>query len=131
SPEHILAAIARHARASARGRSIVLIAENDAQAARLIRPTERGGYGLDAAWNDDYHHSAVVAVTGRSEAYYSDFLGTPQELISALKWGYLFQGQYYSWQKKRRGSPTFGLDAARFVTYLENHDQVSNSARGD
>ncbi len=131
SPEHILAAIARHARASARGRSILLIAEDESEDTIRIRPPERGGYGLDAQWNDDFHHSAVVALTGRSEAYYSDFLGTPQELISAIKWGFLFQGQYFGWQQKARGTPTFDVPSAKFVTYLENHDQVSNSARGD
>jgi maltooligosyltrehalose trehalohydrolase len=131
SPEHVLAEIARHARAVAGDRSILLIAEDEAQLARRVRPPGRGGHGLDAVWNDDLHHSAVVALTGRSEAYYSDYLGTPQELISALKWGYLFQGQYFSWHKKRRGTPTFDLESPAFVTFLENHDQVSNSARGD
>ncbi|HMB07977.1 MAG TPA: malto-oligosyltrehalose trehalohydrolase [Isosphaeraceae bacterium] len=131
SEEHILAAIARHARASARGRSILLFAEDESQDTIRVRPSEQGGYGLDAQWNDDFHHSAVVALTGRSEGYYSDFLGTPQELISAIKWGFLFQGQYFGWQQKPRGTPTFDLPSAKFVTYLENHDQVSNSARGD
>jgi maltooligosyltrehalose trehalohydrolase len=131
SPKHILAAISEHTRATAQGRSIILIAEDEAQITRRVRPLDQGGYGLDALWNDDFHHSAVVALTGRSEAYYSDFLGSPQEIISALKWGFLFQGQYFSWQKRRRGTPTFGLPSAVFVTFLENHDQVSNSARGD
>ncbi|MBV8231939.1 MAG: malto-oligosyltrehalose trehalohydrolase [Planctomycetaceae bacterium] len=131
SEPHLLAALARHARRKAEGRSILLIAEDESQDPIHIRPPDRGGYGLDAQWNDDFHHSAVVALTGRSEAYYSDYLGTPQELISALKWGFLFQGQYFSWQKKARGSPTYDLPAPAFITYLENHDQVSNSARGD
>jgi maltooligosyltrehalose trehalohydrolase len=133
SEDHIVAALARHARAVAaeQGRAIILIAEDDSQDTVRVRPTEDGGWGLDAAWNDDFHHAAVVALTGRSEAYYSDFLGSPQELVSAIRWGFLFQGQYSSFQEKRRGTPTFGLPASAFVTYLENHDQVSNSARGD
>jgi maltooligosyltrehalose trehalohydrolase len=131
SPDHILKALARDARDAANGRSIVLIAEDESQDGIRVRLPEQGGWGLDAQWNDDFHHAAVVALTGRSEAYYSDYLGSPQELISAVKWGFLFQGQYFSWQKKRRGTPTFNLPAASFVTYLENHDQVSNSARGD
>jgi maltooligosyltrehalose trehalohydrolase len=90
-----------------------------------------GGYGLDALWNDDLHHTMSVALTGRHEGYYSDYRGSPQELISAAKYGYLFQGQHYQWQKKRRGSPAFDLSPWNFVSYLENHDQVSNSARGD
>ena len=128
--EHILVAINRQARAAAGARSILIVAENEQQNIRLVRSTEEGGYGLDGVWNDDFHHSARVALTGRAEAYYCDFQGTPQELISAVKWGYLFQGQVCKWQRKIRGSSTFGVPAARFVTYLENHDQVANSPLG-
>src|SRR5438477_437446 len=103
SPENIMAAIGRHVRVAARGRNTLIVAENETQHTKLVRPAERGGYGLDALWNDDFHHSAQVALTGNNQAYYTDYLGTPQELISAAKWGYLFQGQHYSWQKKRRG----------------------------
>ena len=131
SEDHVLAALGRHARAKAGGRSILIFAENDLQQAKLARPSDRGGYGLDGLWNNDFHHSAIVAMTGRSEGYYNDFMGSPQELVSALKWGYLFQGQYSRWGKKRIGESTYGMKAAQFVTYLENHDQVSNSARGD
>jgi maltooligosyltrehalose trehalohydrolase len=130
SAEHILAAVGARARESAGERSIVIVAENEPQNTRLVRPLAEGGYGLDALWNDDFHHSAMVALTGRSEAYYSDTLGTPQELISAAKYGYLFQGQHYEWQRQARGRPTWGLPPAAFVTFLQNHDQVANSARG-
>ena len=95
-----------------------------------MRPTADGGYGLDALWNDDFHHSAMVALTGRAEAYYSDTSGTPQELVSAAKYGYLFQGQHYFWQRQPRGTPSWGLPPAAFVAFLQNHDQVANSARG-
>jgi maltooligosyltrehalose trehalohydrolase len=71
-----------------------------------------------------------VALTGRDEAYYTDYKGTPQEFISCAKYGYLYQGQYYKWQKKRRGTPAFGLDPAQFIAFLENHDQVANSGFG-
>ncbi|HXV83369.1 MAG TPA: malto-oligosyltrehalose trehalohydrolase [Candidatus Binatia bacterium] len=130
SEDHILAAIGRSVRSAAGGRATLLIAENEPQDARLVRSLENGGYGLDAVWNDDFHHSAVVALTGLTAAYYSDYRGTAQEFISALKWGYLYQGQRYRWQNKRRGTPTFGLPPATFVTFIQNHDQVANSARG-
>ena len=52
---------------------------------RLVRPAEQGGYGLNALWNDDFHHAAMVRLSGRREAYYSDYRGTPQEFISAVK----------------------------------------------
>jgi maltooligosyltrehalose trehalohydrolase len=64
------------------------------------------------------------------EAYYNDHRGRAQELAAAVKYGYLFQGQYYAWQKQRRGTPTFGLPPAAFVHYLENHDQVANDPLG-
>ena len=72
----------------------------------------------------------MVALTGRHEAYYTDYWGTPQEFISAFKWGYLYQGQRYTWQKQRRGTPAFGLKPATFVTFFQNHDQIANSGRG-
>jgi maltooligosyltrehalose trehalohydrolase len=130
SAEHILAAIGKAARAEANGRELILIAENEAQEAILVRPLDQGGYGLDGLWNDDLHHSALVALTGRTPAYYSDYHGRPQELISAAKYGFLYQGQHYHWQKKRRGSPGLDLSPETFVAFLENHDQVANSIDG-
>jgi maltooligosyltrehalose trehalohydrolase len=130
SPEHILCSISREARNAAGGRSILLIAENEPQQAKLVRSVDEGGYGLDAIWNDDFHHSAKVAITGHAEAYYTDYRGSPQEFISIAKRGFLYQGQYYSWQRKPRGSPTTGIRPESFVQALENHDQIANSARG-
>jgi maltooligosyltrehalose trehalohydrolase len=130
SPEHILAAFARRVRKAGHGRVILLVAENEPQDVRIVQPPDVGGYGLDAVWNDDFHHAAVVALTGLNAAYYSDYLGRPQEFVSAVKWGYLYQGQRYRWQKKRRGTPTYGLSPAKFVTFIQNHDQIANSARG-
>lgn len=130
SEDHILAAINRQVRQAARSRSTFLVAENEKQQVQLMRPVEQGGYGLDAQWNDDFHHSAQVALTGRNAAYYLDYHGTPQEFIAALKWGFLYQGQWYSWQKQRRGTPTLDQQPWRFITFIENHDQVANSGRG-
>jgi len=130
SADHILAAITREVRSAARGRGTYIVGENEPQDARLVRPAEAGGYGMDALWNDDFHHSAMVALTGRNEAYYSDYLGSAQEFVSSAKRGFLYQGQYYRWQKKRRGTPSLDLDPARFVTFIQNHDQVANSLCG-
>ena len=130
SAEHVLTAIGREVRAAARGRATIVVAENEPQDTRLIRAPERGGYGLDGLWNDDLHHSAMVALTGMREAYYTDYRGTPQEFISAVKYGYLYQGQRYKWQRQRRGTPALDLPPHAFVTFIENHDQVANSARG-
>jgi maltooligosyltrehalose trehalohydrolase len=130
SKDHVLAAVTRRVRQAARGRSTIVVGENEPQDVTLIRPPDDGGYGLDALWNDDLHHSAMVALTGRSEAYYTDYRGSAQELLSALKHGFLYQGQHYTWQGQRRGTPTFGLPRTAFVSFLQNHDQVANSGRG-
>ena len=130
SPEHILAAISRRVREAACGRSTLIVGENEVQHVKLVRARELGGYGIDGLWNDDFHHSAMVALTGHNEAYYTDYRGDPQELVAAAKWGFLYQGQYYSWQKKRRGTPALDQPPARFITFLQNHDQVANSGRG-
>jgi maltooligosyltrehalose trehalohydrolase len=131
SDDHILLALARRVRQAAPERATLLIGENEAQVARLVRGADRGGYGLDALWNDDFHHAARVALTGRNEAYYLDYCGTPQELVSALKYGFLYQGQRSAWRKVRRGTPAFDIPPERFITFLENHDQVANTARGE
>lgn len=130
SSEHILAALARRVRTTGGDRHTLIAAENEKQESRLARAIARGGCGLDALWNDDFHHSAVVALTGHREAYYSDYRGSAQELIACAKWGFLYQGQYCPWQKQARGTPALDLKPAQFVTFIENHDQVANSARG-
>ena len=130
SSEHVIASMVAAARAQAGTKRLMIVAENEPQDTRLVRRPERGGFGADALWNDDAHHTAVVALTGRREAYYRDYQGSAQELISCARFGYLYQGQWYSWQKKRRGSPALDLEPHAFVTYLENHDQIANSAFG-
>ncbi len=130
SKRHIIAEITARVREAGRGRGTYLVGENEPQEARLIRSAERGGHGLDALWNDDFHHSAIVALTGRNEAYYSDYRGSPQEFLSAAKWGFLYQGQRYKWQKNRRGTPTLDFESANFVNFLQNHDQIANSLSG-
>jgi maltooligosyltrehalose trehalohydrolase len=130
SPDHILAAITRRVREAGGKRNTIVTAENEFQQSRLLRAAEQEGYGLDAAWNDDFHHTARVALTGHSEYYYEDYQGTPQELISAVKWGYLYQGQWNERQKHRRGTPAFDLPGEKFVVFLQNHDQIANSAQG-
>jgi maltooligosyltrehalose trehalohydrolase len=131
SSEYIIGAVGRAARKAADPRSIILIAENDRQEARMVQPRREGGDDLDGMWNDDFHHSAVVALTGRKEAYYEDYRGAPQEFISAAKYGFLYQGQALSWRKALRGSSTFGIPPEAFVCFIENHDQIANTGPGE
>jgi len=131
SNEYIIGAVARAARKAAGTRSIILIAENDRQEAKMVRSRTQGGDDLDGMWNDDFHHSTVVALTGRKEAYYDDYRGTPQEFISAAKYGFLYQGQALSWQKALRGSSTLDISPEKFVCFIENHDQIANTGPGE
>jgi maltooligosyltrehalose trehalohydrolase len=125
--EVILAALVRRSREAAGDRQIVLLSECERQESmQLLAPSE-GGCDVDGMWNDDLHHSAVVRLTGKREAYYTDHLGKAQEFVSAAKYGFLFQGQYYSWQDAPRGTPFLGIEPWRWVTFLENHDQVANT----
>ena len=120
--EHVLGVVQRRVREAARPREVYLTGENERQDASLVRAT---GKGLDALWNDDLSHSARVSLTGVRESYFSAYGGTPQEFISALRWGFLYQGQ-----KKDRGSPALDLPATAFINFIENHDQVANSGHG-
>ncbi|MGZ4996259.1 MAG: malto-oligosyltrehalose trehalohydrolase [Methylobacter sp.] len=130
SPEHIIAAVVRAARSAGAQRKILVIGENEPQDAKLFLPTEHGGYGIDALWNDDFHHTAMVAMTGRADAYYSDYRGTAQEFVSTLKRGFLYQGQWYSWQNKPRGTLALDIAPAKYVNFIQNHDQLANSGSG-
>ena len=95
-------------------------------------PASSGGYGLDALWNDDFHHSAlVVALTGRNEAYYTDYLGPPQEFVSAVKCGLPVPGPALRLAGEAPRHADLGhRRRAAFVTFIQNHDQVANSGRG-
>jgi maltooligosyltrehalose trehalohydrolase len=118
--------VVRRARAAAGVRRIFVVAEHEPQDTSLL--TE---HGVDALWNDDFEHTARVAMTGVNDGYFHDYTGTPQELISALKRGFLYQGQLYAWQHNPRGTSTRGLPPSRFVHCLENHDQIANLGFGE
>ncbi len=84
----------------AQPRRIVFIAENEPQCSEHLLPVEAGGFGIDAMWNDDFHHSARVALTGSRDGYFHDYTGRAQEFLSCVRRGFLYQGQWYEWQKQ-------------------------------
>jgi maltooligosyltrehalose trehalohydrolase len=131
SSPHILQEITRVARDSAQPRSIVVISENEPQQAQQLLPPERGGFGLDGMWNDDFHHAAKVALTGTRDGYFSDYTGRAQEFVACVRRGFLYQGQWYPWQKKTRGQAAHGVPPWALITFLQNHDQVGNTFLGD
>jgi maltooligosyltrehalose trehalohydrolase len=130
SSEHILSAIVQAARKAGGKRNTYVIVENQPQERQMIEPVDGGGYGLDAMYNDDFQHAVRVAATGRNDFYYRDYLGTPQEIVSSLKYGFLYHGQRSAMRDKPYGTYNFDTPPQHFVHFLENHDQVANSAKG-
>jgi len=117
-------------RAKKLNRNIYLIGESAANDARLIRPPEQGGYGLDAQWNDDFHHALHVLLTGEKTGYYQDF-GELSQLVKAYREGLVYSGEYSPYRKHRHGTSTIDVPAHRFVVFSQNHDQVGNRARSE
>jgi maltooligosyltrehalose trehalohydrolase len=112
------------------GRHLVLIPESDLNDPRLLWSRERGGYGLDAQWSDDFHHALHTVLTGERDGYYRDF-GALSDLAQALRQAFVYDGRYSAHRRRRHGRAPTGLGGHRFVGYLQNHDQVGNRARGE
>ena len=111
-------------------RTLVLIAESDHNDPRLLWPPERGGFGLDVQWSDDFHHALHGWLTGERAGYYADF-GTVGDLAKALRKAYVYDGRYSAYRQRRRGRPPAGLDGHRFLAYAQTHDQVGNRPHGE
>jgi maltooligosyltrehalose trehalohydrolase len=132
SARHILEELAAavHEQAERLNRRIYVIAESDLNDVRLVRPPEVGGYGLDAQWNDDFHHALHTLLTGERTGYYQDF-GRLQDLAKAFAEGFVYSGAYSPARRRRHGNNSKDLAAHRFVVCAQNHDQVGNRLKGD
>ena len=119
-----------HAKADQLNRKVFLIAESNRNDARLLSPHEVGGTGLDAVWNDDFHHSLHVSLTGERNGYYQDFFGI-EDLACAFRKGFVYEGQYSKYRQRRQGTSSLQTPAHRFVVFSQNHDQVGNRSLGD
>jgi maltooligosyltrehalose trehalohydrolase len=132
SPTHIAEELgaAVHAEGEALGRRKVVIAEIDANDPKWVMGREVGGYGMDAHWSDDFHHSVHVALTGERSGYYADFTG-PDALAKVLGARYVNDGRYSPHRRRKHGRPAADVPADRFVVAVQNHDQTGNRARGE
>jgi maltooligosyltrehalose trehalohydrolase len=119
-----------HAQSERLNRRIYLIAESDLNDARLIRSPEVGGFGLDAQWNDDFHHALHTLLTGEHTGYYEDF-GEIRHLVKAHREGFVYSGAYSGYRRRRHGNSSRSLPAHRFVVFAQNHDQVGNRPGGE
>ncbi len=112
------------------GRTVTVIAESDRNDARVITNRDRGGYGLDAHWNDDFHHSLHAVLTGERFGYYQDF-DTIHHMAKAFSEGFVYSGERSAFRNRRQGSSTRDIPAERFVVFSQNHDQIGNRAAGE
>lgn len=114
------------------GRPLTLVAESDLNDAELVLPREAGGAGLDAQWNDDFHHALHVALTGDTSGYYADFAPL-RSLAKVFEKGFFHDGTWSSFRGSDHGRPvpTERFPAWRLLAYTQNHDQIGNRARGD
>jgi len=133
-PKHILAEVAEvaHAEAARLGRAAHIFAETDQNdAPRYLRPVDRGGYGLDGHWTDDFHHAAHATLTGESNGYYQDFADGPAALARAMAKVFVNDGRFSPFRGRRHGTPAAEFPGDRFVAFTQNHDQVGNRAKSD
>lgn len=126
--EELTAAV--HERGKTLSRSVYLIPESNRNDARIVSPPELGGTGCDAMWNDDFHHSLHVLLTGEQAGYYEDF-HTVEDLAGCYRDGFLYSGQYSKYRQKRHGNSSRQIPAKCFVVCAQNHDQVGNRKVGD
>lgn len=112
------------------GRKLYLTAESDLNDVRVIRSQAVGGYGIDAQWNDDFHHVIHTLLTGEQDRYYQDF-GKCEQLEKSFREGFIYSGQYAPHRKRRHGNSSALEPAAQFIVSSQNHDQIGNRILGE
>jgi maltooligosyltrehalose trehalohydrolase len=132
SPKHVLAELRDRVQqfASDVDRNVTLVAESDENSPRYVRSPEKGGYGLNGVWSDDFHHAMHTLFTGEHEGYYQDY-GKIEDLVKALNEGFVFQGQNFKFWNKPRGEKPGDMPLEDHVICIQNHDQVGNRALGE
>jgi len=112
------------------GRPMFLIGESDLNDPRFVMPREANGYGLDAQWSDDFHHSLFTLLLQEPHGYFQDF-GSIADFATTLRQAFLYNGRYSRFRKRNHGRPVLNLSYHRFLGYIQNHDQIGNRARGE
>lgn len=119
-----------HEEAAESKRHVFVIAESALNDTRVIHSEEQGGWGIDAQWNDDFHHALHALLTGEHDGYYRDF-GWLDHLVKAFKEGFVLSGEYSAYWERRHGRSSRHIPAHQFVVFAQNHDQVGNRMLGD
>ncbi|THU40207.1 malto-oligosyltrehalose trehalohydrolase [Niastella caeni] len=108
----------------------ILIAELDLNNPRYVTPVEKGGYGMDAQWVDEFHHALHAVLTGELTGYYEDF-GSLEHLARSMQCSYVYTGQYSQHRKRFFGVEPKNVSYNQCVAFIQNHDQVGNRLLGD
>ncbi len=124
SATHILAALSKAVDG-------VLIAETHENDVRYLRSRSDGGFGIDAVWADDFHHTLRRYLVGDREGYYADYVGTLDEVAQCINQGWLYEGQPSPRSGTPRGTVARNQPAQQFVYVIQNHDQVGNRPFGE
>jgi len=106
-----------------------IIAESDLEDVRIINPRAAGGYALDAQWHDDFHHALYSLLTREKQGFLIDF-GALTDLAKSIREGFVLDGKYSRYRRRRYGSPSKNCPGAQFVGFIQNHDQIANTSRG-
>jgi maltooligosyltrehalose trehalohydrolase len=132
SGRHFLRQLAEefHAQAELLGRRAHLIAESDLNDVRVIESRGEGGYGIDAQWSDDFHHSLHALLTKTERGYFADF-GRVEDLAKAVSEGFVYRGQHSKFRGRCHGTPSVERPGEQFVVCIQNHDQIANGYWGD
>ncbi|PYP81031.1 MAG: malto-oligosyltrehalose trehalohydrolase [Gemmatimonadetes bacterium] len=112
------------------GRKVQLMAESDLNDPRLIRPPEHGGYGVDAQWADDVHHTIHATLTGERHGYYQDFQGIAT-IADVYREPFFYSWRYAPHRDRMHGRSSAGVPRQRFIVCAQNHDQVGNRPLGE
>jgi len=132
SKKHIVQEVVEAVQEFAHGsaRKVCVMAESDENERKHVLPNSEGGFGLDAVWTDDFHHSIHTLLTRESSGYYQDY-GQPEKVIKALNEGFVFQGQHFRTWRTSRGTSAEGIPLPRHIFCIQNHDQVGNRCWGE
>ena len=129
--KHLLAELSQefHSKAAKLGRRAFLIAESDLDDVEVIAPVADGGWGMDAQWNDAFHHSVHTALTGDHHSYFADYEGLA-DLRKAMQEGYVYDWRFSKFRQRFHGSSSKERPGSQFVVFTQNHDQVANALAG-
>lgn len=131
SARHFLEELASavHNKSQILGRQIFVTVESDLNDARILKPAEMGGYGIDAQWNDDFHHALHTLITKSHWGYLIDF-GRLSQLADCIKDGFTYTGQWSQYRQRKHGNSSKDIPGRQLIICMQNHDQIGNACSG-